>query len=123
MVHRGGHSHVIINYIQNSRSIISYKNGSMDKVMMCAISVAVGAFGTISISHDGCDGCMRFSTKLMMSGGQICNRYRVHYTYISVVHSFEFVEMAMCPLSLYTLWFLYYEHSTNIHWPYMSTYI
>ena len=49
MVHRGGHSHVIINYIQNSRSIISYKNGSMDKVMMCAISVAVGAFGTISM--------------------------------------------------------------------------
>ena len=35
---------MIINYIQNSRSIISYKNGSMDKVMMCAISVAVGCF-------------------------------------------------------------------------------
>ena len=37
------------NYIQKSRSIISYKNGSIDKVMMCAISVAVGAFGTISM--------------------------------------------------------------------------
>ena len=45
---------MIINYIQNSRSIIlSYKNGSMDKVMMCGISVAVGAFGAISITMMG----------------------------------------------------------------------
>ena len=49
MVHRGARTQSCDNYIQNSRSIISYKNGSMDKVMMCAISVAVGAFGTISM--------------------------------------------------------------------------
>lgn len=38
-----------INYIQKSRSIISYKNGSIDKVMMCAMSTAMGGLGTISM--------------------------------------------------------------------------